>query len=115
MVRAQKLWRGDGKTLVFGGKILENSVGLARAVEKGWKSLCGSLWESCGKVLHMACVGEFCTKMVAKVEVLHVVVEKFCRGIYTWLDRGRVGFCTVSTAPTITTINLLIRTGKGEL
>ena len=74
-------------------------------VEKLCISLRDSLWESCGKVLHRWVEKTFGGKLWVKVGVFHVVVEKFCRVIYTWLNRGRKGFCTVSTALTITTIN----------
>lgn len=76
------------------------------SVENMWIRLCGSLWESCGKVLHNLQNGEFYTKKWAKVEVFHDKVEKFCYTICTWFNRGKIGFCTVSTGPTITTINL---------
>jgi len=75
------------------------------SVEKMWTSLCGSLWENCGKVLHILAESEFCTNLRAKVLVFHAVVEKFCYTICTWFNRGKSGFCTVSTALTITTIN----------
>ena len=61
----------------------------AVVVEKLWENLWVSLWESCGKVLHMMSLVEFYTNFVVKVVVLHGMVEKFCRGIYTWNNRGK--------------------------
>lgn len=75
------------------------------SVENVWINLCGKLWESCGKVLHILVKFGFCTNFGAKALVFHVVVEKFYYAICTWFDRGKSGFCTVSTASTITTIN----------
>lgn len=74
-------------------------------VENMWTKLCGSLWESCGKVLHSLAKNEFCTKLRAKRLVFHAMVEKFCYMICTWFNRGKSGFYTISTALTITTIN----------
>lgn len=60
-------------------------------VEKLWRNLWDSLWETCGKVLHMLGLVEFYTENVVKVGVFHDMVEKFCRGIYTYNNRGGSG------------------------
>ncbi len=75
---------------------------LAGGVEKMWRSLWASLWENCGKVFWGLWESAFSTKFGVNMRVFHDVVEKFCRVICTWLTRGRKGFCTVSTALTIT-------------
>lgn len=97
-----------GTTSGLGGFFAQSLVGYLSVVEKVWRNLWVSLWENCGKVLNGVWESLFSTKIVAKVEVFHVVVEKFCRWICTWFDRGRGGFCTVSTALTITTIKNII-------
>lgn len=74
------------------------------SVEKLCINLRESLWEMCGKVLHKLGKSEFLEKRWAKVGVLHVGVGKFCRVIYTWINRGGSEFYTVSTTLTITTI-----------
>lgn len=77
-------------------------------VEKMWISLCGSLWENCGKVLHM----------VVEFVVLHINAGKSgrfprCGGknfhlFCTLNNRGNGGFCTVSTDLTTITTNIYI-------
>lgn len=76
-------------------------------VQNLWTSLCVSMWECCGKVLHMLLKNKFYTKMWAKLEVFHVVVEKFYLRFTHSLTERKAGFCTVSTDPTITTINII--------
>lgn len=79
------------------------------AVEKVWKILWETLWESCGKVLHNVKIFEFYTQKWVKILVFHDLVEKFYYRIYTGFYRGKNEFYTISTAPTITTINYLYR------
>lgn len=89
-------------------EVLENPVNFAWLVEKLWRSLWASLWESCGKVLHMGLENNFCTRKWVKVDVFHARVEKFCSGFAHGVTGRKVGFCTVSTDPTITTIKYII-------
>lgn len=60
-------------------------------VEKWWKSLRESLWESCGKVLRRLWEKWFCTYFGVEVRVFRWAVGKFCRVIYTWYNRGKSG------------------------
>ncbi len=100
-----------GKSRILGepaGEVLENPVSFVRPVDKLWRSLWVSLWESCGKVLHMGLRNEFCTQKWVKVDVFHARVEKFCNGFAHGVTGRKAGFCTVSTGPTITTIKYII-------
>lgn len=90
------------------GNIL-HSIHVIYFVENMWKILWETLWESCGKVLHRITIFVFYTQKWAKVTVFHDFVEKFYYTIYTHNYRGKSEFYTVSTAPTITTINYLYR------
>lgn len=82
-----------GKFSVFGflhlfGKYLCSACSVV-FVEKMWINMFESLWESCVKNLNILWKRKFCTYLVGKVKVLHVVVEKFYCWLYTWIYRGK--------------------------
>lgn len=104
-VRGLQKWIGE---MGIFEKIMFTYMPLLIAVEIVWTNLWVSLWNVCGKVFGELWESWFSTKIVAKVGVFHDMVEKFCKRIYTYFDRGMEGFYTVSTAPTITTIKNII-------
>lgn len=71
---------GCGDGLVYAGRFLV-------VVEKLWESLLKSLWESSEKVLRKLWESGFYTNLVGKSGVLHCVVEKFYKLIYTSNNR----------------------------
>lgn len=108
MGSVKKLWRKYAERVGFGGFLSESSEDPTQGVDKLWENLWVSLWERCGKVLWRVWESSFSTYFSVILEVFHGMVEKFYKWIYTWMDRGRGRFCTVSTALTITTIKNII-------
>lgn len=100
-----KNFRIDGR---IGGTFVQKVASISQPVEMVCKNLWVSLWRSCGKILGGLWESWFSTKIGAKVEVFHVLVEKFCRWICTWFTRGSRGFYTVSTALITTIIKNII-------
>lgn len=76
------------------------------SVENLWRSLWERRWENCGKVSTGWSEYGFSTQKVEKGEVLHVMVEKFCKSFprrkFSVIGR----FYTFSTSSTITTTYL---------
>lgn len=60
-------------------------------VEKQWKNLRESLWESCGKKYTKLWEKRFCTYFGVEMGVFRWAVGKFCRVICTWCNRGKSG------------------------
>lgn len=76
-------------------------------VEKLCKSMWASLWEKRGKVFQKLWESEFCTYLRINMHSLWINVERFASGFAHGFFPVMSGFCTFSTDPTTTTINIL--------